>query len=296
MLSMMEETNSKFGICPYLGQRTDPETALSYPSALNCCTHARLVVAIDLGHQEEFCLTNGYPNCEVYNAKPGAPLPAGFRYSQGRQSHKGHRGRIWVGSILLIVLLAIGAWIFTLRGGGFGKPYEAPITTVEIQEIVPSITNTALAPEVIPTFLPTPVITVTSRPLLELDTPLGIDHRFIIVQVLVGDSLERIANKHGTTVVALQAINYRIPSPLVPGWALVIPIDSVDMQELPSFEVYPVAEEISIKALAVLLSVDLNEFKYYNALDDDFIPQPGDWLLVPRVEPPISLSTPSPTP
>jgi hypothetical protein len=298
--NMMEETNSKYRICPFLGQRTDPETALSYPSPLNCCTHARPISAVEWGHQEEFCLASKYPNCEVYNAKPGVPLPAGLQKRSKRKLQKKRSGKNWVWGIILLGFVIIGVWQLITREEGFRLLVVKPTMTMVLPVLNPAISTTVLPPSKSPTITLTtgitPVDTATPRPLLELDTPLGIDHRFIIVQVLVGDSLERIANKHGTTVVALQAINYRIPSPLVPGWALVIPIDSVDMQELPSFEVYPVAEEISMKALAVLLSVDLNEFKYYNDLDDGFIPQPGDWLLVPRVEPIISLSAPAPTP
>jgi hypothetical protein len=68
----------------------------------------------------------------------------------------------------------------------------------------------------------------------------------------------------------------------LPGWAIVVPLNIVDTQGFPAFEVYSVTEEISLEDLAILLSVDLNEFKYYNALDDNFIAKAGDWLLVPR--------------
>jgi len=74
---------------------------------------------------------------------------------------------------------------------------------------------------------------------------------------------------------------------VAPGWAIVIPLNIIGTQSLLVFVVNSVPEEISLEDLAILFSVDLNEFKYYNAIDSDSIPRAGDWLFVPQDGSPI---------
>jgi LysM repeat protein len=187
-----------------------------------------------------------------------------------------------------LVLGIIVVWLLITRGKGFGLFSGAPTGITESTQTsteIPSPTTTSN-----PSPTPTLAGTATLRPLLGLETPLGIDHKFLIHQIQEGDSFNRIAGDYDTTVAALLASNYRLPSPLIPGWAIVVPLNFVDRQGFPAFEVYSVTEEISLEDLVIQLSVDLNEFKYYNALDDNFIPRAGDWLLVPRP------GSPTPTP
>jgi len=287
---MKEEQDREYGICPYLGQRSDPGTALAYPSGSNRCTHAKSMAAIELGHQEEFCLRSGYSKCEQFAAEPGAPLPAGLHGFSGRWSGK-KRGNIkWVWGIVLLGLGIIIAWQFVTRWGGFGQSAVVPTvitestpTSTEGSSPSPSLTRT-------PTTTPPLVDTATPWPPLGLETPLGIDHKFLIHQIQEGDSLDLIGRRYGTTVEALRVCNYRLPDPLIPGMVVVVPLNFVDMQGLPAFEVYNVTKEISLEDLGLLLSVDLNQFKIYNAINDGYIPIVGDWLLVPRA------GSPTPTP
>jgi LysM repeat protein len=293
---MKEEKDWENRICPYLGQGSDPRTAFSYPSVLNCCFHAKPVAAIDIGHQEQFCLTSKYPNCEEYTTEPGALLPAGLHASHGRRSHKKHGNYWWVWGVILLILGFIAVWLMITPGGGFSQFSSAPTATIESTETSTEITPTVLSPTKPPTPSPTSEDTPTSRPLLLLEIPLGINHEFMIHQIQDGESLDLIAGEHGTTVATLLACNYRLPAPLLTGSKIVVPLVNIDTQGLPAFEVYNVTEEISLEDLAIRLSVDLNKFKHYNALDDDFIPRAGDWLLVPRAVSPTPIPSPIPTP
>jgi len=286
---MKEERNWENRICPFLGQKSDPDTALSYPSELNCCARSKAAAAIPLGLQVEYCLTSRHASCERY-ATAGAPLPADLQAASARRRPHKRRNQPWLWGILLLTLGALLAgWLFT-RGAGFnlnpGKPSatEGSIATGTNTEIPP----TFVAPTKPP--LPTPVPTLapilagsaTPRPLLGLETALGVDHRFVIHQIKDGESRPRIASNHGTTEEALVASNYRLNYPLLTGWMIVVPLNFVDVEGFPAFEVYGVTEEISLEDLATRLSVDLAQFKYYNALSEDFIPRIGDWFLVPR--------------
>jgi hypothetical protein len=290
MSTMTEEKNPKYRICPYLGQRTDPETALSYPSDLNYCIHSKPMAAIELDHQEEFCLTTGYKNCNEYRSMPDDPLPLGLHTSAKRLSQQSRGIGKWVWGIIVFGLLIIAAWQVSSHLKDISQILGEPTEAIEITITSTDISSNVIPPTTIPTTTPTFVETATTRPFLGLDIPLGIDHKFAIVQIQAGDSLDRIADNHGTTVAALLACNYRIPSPLTPGWAIIVPINFVDTQGIPAFEAYHVAEVISLKDLATLLSVDLTEFTYYNALNGNFISGPGDWLLVPR----FGMATPTP--
>jgi hypothetical protein len=287
---MNKEKNLKYRICPYLGQRSDPGTALSYPTELNRCYHAKPVAAIHLDHQEEFCLTSGYPNCKEFAKDPDAALPAALYGSSESQLRKRHGNKKWLWGIILLALGIIVAWLFITQGKGFGLFTGAPTGITETTATSTVIPSPVPSPTPTPSPAPTLAGTATLRPLLGLETPLGIDHKFLIHQIQAGDSLNRIAGDYDTMVAALLASNYRLPLPLFPGWAIVVPLNFVDTQGFPAFEVYSVTEEISLEDLVIQLSVDLNEFKYYNALDDNFIPRAGDWLLVPRS------GSPAPTP
>lgn len=284
---MKEEKNWSYELCPYLGQRADPGTALSYPSVLNRCYHSKSVSAIDLRYQEELCLTTAHRNCKEYAKDRKAAFPVALNNSSGGRSRKklgnkrGILGLI-VPGIVLVGLGAIAVWQYINTRQGFHLILGESTGTTEYTKTSTELSPTFLSPTITLTPVPTFVETITSRPLLGLETPLGIDNKFEIHQVLEGESLELIAGKHGTTVTALRACNYRLPSPLLPGGTIVVPLNFVNMQGLPAFEVYNVTAETTLQDLAILLSVDLIEFQYYNAIDDNFTPRIGDWLLVPR--------------
>jgi LysM repeat protein len=291
---MNEDKNWQNRICPYLGQRSDPETAISYPSGMNYCTHAKPIVAINLSHQEYFCLTKGYLDCEEYNSDPDAPRPPRLLNSSHRHARKEKRNGKWLWAVLLLGLGIVIFWLLLTKGGTLGaltgKPARATAssTATRMAITLPEPSNT---PTFVPTLTPTQAGTATSRPVLGLETPLGIEHKFVIHQIQEGDSLSRIASQYGTTMAAIQAVNYRLNLPLLPGggWSIVVPVNFVDVQGFPPFEVYTMisAKEVaSLKDLATLLSVDLDQFKYYNVLDDNFVPQVGDHFLVPRTSSP----------
>lgn len=174
---MKEEKNWKYRICPYLGQRSDPGTALAYPSVSNRCYHAKPVTAIDLGRQEEFCLTTGYPNCKEYATEPDAALPGAHHGSSGSRSRK-KRGNIkWllgmiVLGIVLVILGIIVAWQFITRGEVFDQYSGGPTGITESTETSMESTSTFLSPTTTPRPAPTFVDTATPRSPLGLETPL----------------------------------------------------------------------------------------------------------------------------
>ena len=52
--------------CPYLGTLEDSETSLAYPATANHCFRVESPAAVDLSHQETYCLTDKHPGCHVF--------------------------------------------------------------------------------------------------------------------------------------------------------------------------------------------------------------------------------------
>ena len=281
---MKEEKNWKYSLCPYLGQRSDPGTALSYPSVLNRCYHTKPVVAINLGHQEEFCLTTNYPNCKEYAREPDAAPPIALHGSSESRSRKRPGNKKWVLGIVLLGLGLIVAWQFITRGEGFDQFFGGPTGITESTETSTESTSTFLSPTTTSTPTPTPtfVDTAISRPPLGLEIPRGIEHQFVIHRVLQGESLNLISNHYGTTVEAIQHVNYYFPIPLWVDSLIIIPVNQTDVSGIPAFEAYRVEKDIPAEELAQQLMVDPAVLKYYNDLKDGQVLTADEWVLVPH--------------
>ena len=292
----MRSTQLKNQICPYLGQKSDPETAQAFPSTQNCCYHAKPANIVAIEHQQAYCLTGEHVNCEQIMCEPGKPLLASLRLQQQKYygtKRKGSRRWIWLIVSLLLVSLGIIAYLMWTGKLTIASPgvmnQKATSTLLTSTDTQTSVSETLTATS---TSIPTSEATTATKPDLSLEVPLGVNRQFLIHQIQEGESLDRIAADHGTTVEALVASNYRLPSPLFPGWAIVVPLNIVDVSTLPAFEIYSVKEETLPPELATRLSVDLDQFLFYNDIGAEQQLMSGDWLLVPRERVSIPTVTP----
>lgn len=64
--AMGQSKSARYSACPYLGTEADPGTSLSYPTDANHCYRTRLPVPISGIHQENYCITDRYQGCPVY--------------------------------------------------------------------------------------------------------------------------------------------------------------------------------------------------------------------------------------
>jgi len=142
----------------------------------------------------------------------------------------------------------------------------------------PTLTQTPIPPSE----TPSPPIATSIPPILALETPIGPDQQFIIHAVIPGEALELYARDYNTTVEAIRAINYKLPSFLPLDWFVVIPLNTTDVTDVPAFEPYAIKQTSTVEALADLLAVDLTELRRYNRIPSGYILNPGDWVLVPR--------------
>jgi LysM repeat protein len=129
----------------------------------------------------------------------------------------------------------------------------------------------------------TPAITSTVAAIHALETPFGVDYQFVIHRVKKGESLALLSSRYGTTEDAIKAVNYQLPNPLTVNFMIVIPVDIVDVQGLPSFEVYKVSKSISLGDLAKQLQIDQKVLAYYNGMAEARVLKAGEWILIPHL-------------
>jgi hypothetical protein len=61
--------------CPFLGMKHDETTSLAYPSYANHCYHCKHPFSPIEEHQEKFCLTSGYEECQIFAREGNISFP-----------------------------------------------------------------------------------------------------------------------------------------------------------------------------------------------------------------------------
>ncbi len=200
--------------------------------------------------------------------------------------------------IIAITSLMLGKkWLFS--SGKTMPPSDSLGQIINLEKTITQEENKALiepgnkfTQAVITPFTPEPTNTqipptpTAQRPSLSLGVPIGGEIQFIIHRVMEGETLLHFAEKYGTTVDAIKAINYDLLDILWADWVIVIPLEFTDVSDLPVFEPYEVVDEnIKISYLAEKLEVSLEQLAHYNNVSEDFVLYPGDWIVVPRDHP-----------
>lgn len=274
------------GFCPFLGFADDPETAVSYPSKMNCCNHAKPVVPVASEYQYKYCLTRQFVDCPVYQKEKVSSLPTDMQ----EESSLWEKTRPIVPFIALILVLAVGfvlsLWLGVIKIPGIGITPTVQVASPTSGSIIPtSITlpteteNTEVT-EPIPTR--TNVIATRIIPHM-LEIPIGTSPELIVHKVLEGEGYIWMAQNYNTTGDAIKAINYNLPESLWVNKALVIPVNTSDVAGIPPFSAYEIdSTGMTIEKLAELMRVDVEILKKYNALPAGYEFIIGEWLLIPH--------------
>jgi hypothetical protein len=287
------DKNPSGRVCPFLGVTGDPGTAISFPSLGNHCFHAKPAQPVRMDAQRIYCLGTNYRLCEEFNKPPGTPLLVGLRSGKSvKRRNATLRSILWV---LLPVVAVAGLilWQFLTGWNWLHKLIPPPtihVTATVVESgiqtqavVVPQVTDTP-TPTLKPSNTPRPSLTFT--PTIEmphaLETPIGVDKAFIIHRILDGESLPFLASHYWTTIEAIQAVNYYLPTPIRVGWLVVIPSNLTDVSGLPAFDVYQVETDVTVEDLARQLSTDVALLKQYNSLHDSETILSGAWLLIPH--------------
>jgi hypothetical protein len=288
-------------VCPSLGSCDDPETALAYPSEVNCCYHNRPVVAVRLGHQSHFCLTSDYQNCPIFQTSeavpPSSELPSRESIPFYHKQKVRPVGLLALGLILIFSSLIL--WLIFSQmqlEWNFVVPILTPTGTLySYSDLTPTLNNSnALVVETslpstltsTPSPFPTPTYdlsTLTARTGHSLETLLGSDVKVVIHQVLQGEDLIQLASRYRTSVDAIKAVNPNVYDPLPINSLIIIPINRTDANGLPVLDPYNVDKKISVDDLAKKLSIDLTDFEQLNDLKNGQMLEKGDWVVVPHL-------------
>jgi len=130
-------------ICPYLGLKSDPTTALHFASVGNYCHHVNPIEVVKEGHQVAYCLAAEHVNCPVYQMPAGSRMPRKIRANAAARERKPLRIGTVPAVILLVVLLAGAFVLLQIYGpGGMFNPSASPQATQTTDAVVAADTVT----------------------------------------------------------------------------------------------------------------------------------------------------------
>jgi len=278
------------GYCPHLGLQEDGSTCLAYPSKWNYCHQANPIAPPKLEYQRLTCLNAAHKECDLYLSPSGSKMPQDLRY-QRKKTPKVFSYAIkilGVGALIGVLVFSFiyRAQIATEISQLLMPPWQktqmvtTPITATQTRTTSQTITMT---PTESATNTPSPTVTQTRpAPVLQLETPIGGEVKFVIHRVLPGETLELYTREYNTTVEAIRASNVSLSQVLWVDRLIVIPVDNENVTGQTAFQPYQVrVDEISLEELAGNLQVDVESLRFYNNLWPGFTLVKGDWLLVP---------------
>lgn len=144
--------------CPFIGLEDDPSTRLLFASPVACCHRADPVDAVDLGHQQAYCLTAVYKLCPVFIRPEWDPLPVELAYHEPERPSSKNR---WLWLIIGLVGLGLMAGALFIWGNGNVTPALEPEVEMPAVVIPPTKTPT-LAPTVVDVSLLIPTKTAVA--------------------------------------------------------------------------------------------------------------------------------------
>jgi hypothetical protein len=283
--------------CPYIGLFGDPATFSDFPAEMNACHNVNKVGTPNLYHQRSYCLSPAFVDCPIYQNERGARLPKAIQFRSRGLAIRTKRFRLYIGLGFIVLTLIVGLRSINkwLPSSSINTPeetdnlqtFQETAETVTLEEVSAAIPqDTAIATQPSPTATHTPPTPTSEPQILALDTPIGREYQFIIHRVAEGETLQIFADQYKTSVEAITAVNYDLISPLWISWLVIIPLDTLDVSNLPAFEAHLVQQQsISLGELAPQLSASLDDLAFYNNINMDEIINEGEWLLVPRQRP-----------
>jgi len=143
-------------ICPYLALFDDPDTKLLFPSPAGHCHHVTPEQAINLEHQQSFCLNAQHMICAAFVGEDLLVLPAGIERHIAKDN-----GRFIKMGIILAGLIA--ALFFGMSFLGKNNEPPSPADTVDGNRDGNNVAAVILT-STVPTETSTAVVTPTSMP------------------------------------------------------------------------------------------------------------------------------------
>jgi len=133
-------------ICPHLGLKSDPTTALHFASVGNYCHHAKPPEVVKEAHQTAFCLVAEHTACPVYKMAAGSRLPRKYRANATAKERK----KLQIGTLPIVLgafLLVLGAFVILqlTSPNGIFNTTPAPSPTQRNTAVILTVTPLASA-------------------------------------------------------------------------------------------------------------------------------------------------------
>ena len=311
------DNKTRSGTCPFLGINGESSTQYRYPSHAHRCYNVKSPERIELVHQEKFCLSELFLECEVFNSSGEEHLPPHIQ-AERKKRRSLTSNKTWVLIPLIIgltILLVTGILVVKDRYsmtsyGGDGKSNTILATLVftnSSESIVspsPSTTLTSVLTEKntktieppaavligipsetttsTPTPRPTGTKAATLTPGPAFETQFGPDQSYLLHRVGDGESYAQIAEMYDTSTEVLELSNIRPENTkLISGMIIVVLPGVHKIEGTQKFYIVFVDRRTEVKSLAEKYRVDPEEIQKYNLLsNEDWIPA-GRWLIIP---------------
>jgi hypothetical protein len=284
--------------CPYLGLKDDPETALGYPSIWNCCHNVKPVIPPIEEHQLRVCLTHKYDVCPAFHAGKKRTLPKELRMLEMGKSK--HIAIIqWISICLILGFILMGSLVLSGRWTPslFGKPlFSTPLSPFTLTASVTEIVTQTKEPE-LPQInslntqassLAVDTVSITQANATQenvcaysLEMPIGTNNQLVLHKVQSGESMTILAENYETTEIAIDVVNYFLPTPLWAELVVVIPVGATEIPDTPPLKPTPVDyDDTSFDELSEMLAVSVEDIMRFNQLNPSCKSFHG-WLLIP---------------
>ena len=198
---------SHMRICPHLGLRSDPSTALHFASVGNYCHHVRPIEVVRESHQVAFCLVGEHVNCPVFKMAAGSRMPRKFRADVAPRERK----KLKIGTLPVVIILVL------LVGGAFAflqltTPYGLFNPGGPAQDGTPGSGAVAI---------PSRIASSTQNTFRPFCQPPLTWHPYVVAE---GDNFETLSQTYGRPSLELMTANCRASiSDLAPGETIYLP-------------------------------------------------------------------------
>jgi LysM repeat protein len=286
---------------------------MDYPSAENVCYYVSPLATPSEAHQKKYCLEASHKICPLYEKSSSQAMPKEIAIAHKKRWFRFNFFQ-WILGITLFLITGLSYYYWPLIEANLFIPTVVPTGEPPVIAAVIPITGSNQEIEPTETIFPTqtdepaPIDTISSTDVSEspivatiqltatelpastpepphaLQTPIGVENKFLIHRVLGGETLDWIAKNHGTTVDAIRAANFNMPANLWEGSKIIVPVDQTDSGEIiPMTAVEITGDGVSIESLAEDNQTNLMMLCQLNNRTHTYIFAPGEWVLIPHL-------------
>lgn len=217
-------------------------------------------------------------------------MPAELMNDKQRKTRRKDSVLVWILLMLFFTTSLAAIWLTFGHSLGFAAAVKtqtvaAPVMESTIAESTVVAPTHTLSPSKTATRV-VPTQTSTPQPQHLIETAVGVEHLFVVHQVMEGESMISLAEAFGTSPEAIRAVNYAFGDVLWANTVLVIPLNQTDVSGVLPMSTYAIPSDgVTVEALAAEQNVDPTLLRGLNALPEGYVFHQGEWALIPHETP-----------